>query len=129
MHAPPFLVQHGVVEHGANRQLWVLLDGIVLEVLVTSVAVQQVLPVWVALTDAAHECETHGPGLNVEGFVVLHDLDGLPPIEVLAPHLDRLVEDSHIELFEERARTLDIGSPAIDGECECLQALRGLTAL
>ena len=57
----------------------------------------------------------------MEGYIKL--------IEEEAKELVWLVEDSHIELFEERARTLDIGSPAIDGECECLQALRGLTAI
>src|SRR3954451_9548459 len=49
--APTFLVEHAVVEDAADRQLAIHLDGIILEVLVATVAVHDETPVGIALAD------------------------------------------------------------------------------
>src|SRR6185369_4943868 len=41
LHSPPFLVEHAIVDDAADRQLAVLLDRVVLQVLVAAVAVHQ----------------------------------------------------------------------------------------
>ena len=69
--APPLLVQHQVVDHAANRELCVLFDRIVFQVLVSTVAIGDVPPLGIAVADAATQSEAHGRALDVEGLIVL----------------------------------------------------------
>src|SRR5690606_20662508 len=62
--APSLVVKHQVVEHTPDGQLGVGLDGIVLQVLVAAVAVDEVLPVGIALPDAFAERKRHRRSLN-----------------------------------------------------------------
>ena len=124
----PFLVQHRVVEHAADGQLGVVLDGIILEVLVAAVAVEQVLPLGIALANAPAQGQGHGGGLHVQRLVILDHADG-----VLDPHLigadgDRLQEQLHPQPAQELLGLLEVGPAAIHRQRECLEPRRAVAA-
>src|ERR1700733_5896729 len=48
-HTPTLLVQHRVVDHAANRQLRILLNRVILEILAPAVAINQVAPIRIPL--------------------------------------------------------------------------------
>src|SRR3989304_3636054 len=81
VHTPPFVIQHTVVDHAANGELWVLLDRVVLEVLVATVAVGEPTPGRIASPDPSQERQAHGRALDVERLVVLDHLDRLAGVE------------------------------------------------
>ena len=106
--APAFLVEHQVVDDAADRELGVLLDRIVLEVLVAAVAVDEVAPVRVARADAAAEPQAHRRALDVERLVVLDHAQRLARRRDRRVAVDLLEEHRQADALEKRARLLDV---------------------
>ena len=61
--APAFLVKHQIVYDAPNGQLPVFLDGIIFEVFVATVAVNEVFPIWVTSPYAA--AKRRAPWLHI----------------------------------------------------------------
>ena len=98
--APAFLIEHLVVDDAANGQLWIFLDGIILQVFVAAVAVEEVFPVGIFFADASAESDGHRGRLDVEYLVILNNLNCLGDIDFLEAGLDWLEEHSHVQLAE-----------------------------
>lgn len=94
--APAFLVEHLVVDDAVDGELGVFLDGVVFEVFVAAVAVDEVAPAGVAVTDAAAEGEGHGGGFDVERLVVFGDADGFGGVEGGGVGFDGLEEEFEV---------------------------------
>src|SRR5262249_3995197 len=105
-----------------DGELPVLLDGIVLEILVPSVAVRQEPPGGVALADAGEQGEAHGRALDVEGLVVLDDLHGREGIEPRARYLDGLAQHLEPREPEEFRGLIQVLTRAVHGKGERLEA-------
>ena len=56
--APAFLVKHWIVDDTADGELGILLDGIVLEIFVAAIAIEQVTPLGIAGANAAAAAPT-----------------------------------------------------------------------
>ena len=89
---PTLLVQHSVLDDAADRKLAVLLDRIILEVLVSAVAVHEEAPVRITLTDAPEKRQIHGRAFDVERLVILDDRHGVQWIECARGHVDDLAK-------------------------------------
>src|SRR5262249_43149470 len=57
--APAFLVKHQVAHNATNGELRVFFNGIVLEIFVAAVAVDEMAPIRIALADATAESQPH----------------------------------------------------------------------
>ncbi len=57
--APAVLIKHEVVQHAANREFRIFLDGIILQVLVAAVAVHEIFPFWMARADTSTKSQAH----------------------------------------------------------------------
>ncbi len=123
---PTLVVEHPVGDHAPDRELAVLLDRVVLEVLVAAVAVEQIHPVRVALAERAQEREVHGSALDVERLVVLDHLDGEQGVDGCGVRFDRLTEVVEPGALEERARLCQVLAAAVDRQRERLEASRAL---
>src|SRR6185503_3844420 len=108
LHTPTLLVQHAVVDDASNRELAVRLDGIVLEVLVSAVAVDEQPPLRVALPDGAEQREIRRGALDVERLVVLDHRDGAQRIERRRRHLDHFAEHLELDAREELGRLIGV---------------------
>lgn len=115
--SPAFVIQHQVVDDAADGQFRVFFDRIVLEVFVASIAVQQKMPVGIAIPDTAAQGEAHGGAFHIEGFVIFDRADGLDEIDVLWLGRDGFEEKAKAEGIEEIAGLPGIGAVAeIEGE-------------
>ena len=110
--APTLLVEHLVVDDAANRQLWIFLDRIILQVFVAAVAVDEMFPVRIFFADATAQRDRHRGGLNIEYFVILDNLNRLGDVDVAEAGLDRLEEHSHVQLAEKIVALLQVGAVA-----------------
>ena len=45
IHSPAFLIKHSITQNTPDSQLWIFFDGVVLQVFVTTITVNQVLPI------------------------------------------------------------------------------------
>ena len=50
-HSPTFMVEHWVVKNAADGKFGIFLNGVVFEVFIAAIAVDQMFPVWVAPAD------------------------------------------------------------------------------
>ena len=126
LHPPAFLVEHRVADDAADRQLAVLLDRVVLEVLVAAVAVEEVAPVGVARADAGHQRQVHRRALDVERLVVLDDRDRGERVDLLGPRRDRLAEHLEPGAAQKLARLLEVRAAAVHRQGEGLEPRRAL---
>src|SRR5690606_2564092 len=120
---PALLVEHAVVDDAADRQFGILLDGVVLEILVAPVAIDQVPPVGIPLANTATERDCHSGALDVERLVVFDGLQGVDGIERAGIRLDLLEEEREVECLEKGSRLRGIGTVS-EVEREGLEARR-----
>ena len=92
IHSPALVVEERVVEDAADREFRIVLDRVALEVLVTTVAVDEPFPVGIAPADPATQREPRGSGLDVERLVVLDRADRRLEVELFGRDLHRLME-------------------------------------
>ena len=102
----------------------VLLDRIILEILVTAVAIEQQAPGRIALTNPAQQREAYRRAFDVEGFVVLDHPDRVLVVNVLERDLDRLEKQAQTVLIEEARRLARVGRVPTDRERERLETRR-----
>src|SRR5688572_12343816 len=101
--APPFLVKHQIVNNAANGEFRIFLDGIVLEVFVAAIAIEDVAPIGITLANAAEKCEAHGGAFDIKRFVIFDDVNnfGIHELREIGP--DRFEEKFEIEFFQKIA--------------------------
>ena len=108
--APALLVEHAIVDDAANGQFRVLLDRVVLEVFVAAIAIQEELPVRIALADAAAERQGHGGRFDIERLVILDDPNGFKRVERGRVGLDDLEEQPQPEPVQEGPGLVEVGA-------------------
>src|ERR1044071_10350008 len=99
-HPPTLLVKHGIVDHAADGQFRIILDGIIFEVFVPAIAVEQVLPIWIALADGAAKAQNHRRRLDIQWFIVLDNSNRFTYIQRRQIHLHGLQKKTQAELLE-----------------------------
>src|SRR6478672_9759978 len=97
---PAFLIKHAILDNAANGQLRVFLDRIVFQILITAIAIDQELPVWITLTNAIAKRQGHGRRFNIKGFVVLNDSDSSERIEAGWVRFDWFQEKAQVQRVE-----------------------------
>ena len=127
MNSPTFLVEHQVVQDASDRKLGVILDGIVFEVFVPSIAIDQILPIRVPASDLFAKGQAHRGCLDIERLIVFGDMNRPSPIEFVARYVEDFMEHLQAALFEKFVGLLGILGTLIDAECEGLEPLRGLS--
>src|ERR1700722_15241634 len=111
-HAPTFLIEHLVVHDAADSEFRIFLDGIILQVFISSVAVEEITPVRIAFADAAAQRQCHSSGLDIERFVVFDDTNRFSGVQRRGINVDGLEKQSETERFEECSTLLKIGATA-----------------
>src|ERR1700691_4105913 len=106
--APAFLIKHLVIDYAANRQFGILFNRIILQVLVPSVAVNQVTPLRVMRPNAAAKRDSHGRGFDIQRFIVFNQTDGFVYVQVRCVGLDGFEEKAEADRIEECASLLQI---------------------
>ena len=119
--APTLLVEHRVAHHAGDRQLVVLLQRVVLQVLVAAVAVDQQPPVRVARPNATQQRQTDRGALDVERLVVLDHLDRSQRIDRLGVGRDLLAQHLEVHAPEELARLGGVARAVTDAKRERLE--------
>ena len=121
--APALLIQHQVVDDAADRELGILFDRIVLEVLVAAVPIGEVAPVRIPVADALAEQQAHRRAFDVERLVVLEHANRVLDIEILGGGVDLLEEQRQSGCGEKCASLLQVGALA-EIQHECLEPRR-----
>src|SRR6185437_231245 len=129
IHSPAFLIEHSIVDDTANRQLAVRLDWIVLEILITAVAVDEEPPVRMAAPNFAQQGEIHRRALDVERFVVFDHRYGAERIDGAGRHVDDLAKHLEVRTREKIVRLPRIVASAVDRERERLEPRRRLAVI
>src|SRR5271170_7471346 len=109
---PTFLVEHWIVDDAADGEFGILLYWIVLQVFIAAIAVDQVQPVGIALTDATTEGNGHGSRFDVERLIVFEDANGLAYVEHGWVRLDRFEKEGKAKLVKKAACLLQVRSIA-----------------
>src|ERR1017187_7418896 len=108
--APAFLIKHPIVHDTANGQLRVFLDRVVFQVFVTAVAINEELPVRIALANSTAERQSHRGRLDIERLVVLHNADRFERIERRGGRFNWFEEKSETKSVEKCFRLIEVWS-------------------
>src|SRR6266404_4534297 len=80
-HPPAFLVEEPIIDDAADCELRVLLDWVILQILIATIAIHQESPLRVPLSDPSAEGQRHRRRLKIECFVILDDANSLERIQ------------------------------------------------
>ena len=122
--APPFLIEHLIVDDAPDRELAVLLDGIILQVLIAAVAIHEQPPVRIALANIGEQREVHRGTFDIERFVVFDYADGAEWIQRARGDIDGLAEHLEMSSAQKFMRLLHVLALRIHRQRECLQPRR-----
>ena len=73
-YTPALVVKHLVVQDTFDSQFRIFLDGVIFQVFIASVSVDQIGPAWILGPDAAVKQQSHGRTLHIQRLVILNRL-------------------------------------------------------
>src|SRR5256714_2048999 len=127
--SPTFLIEHSIVDDAANSKLAIRLDGVVLEILVAAIAVDQQTPLRIALTNAGEEGEIRGRTFDVERLAVLDHGHRSQGIQRARRDVDDLAEHFEAGLTKEVTRLTRIVAFAVNRKGKGLETCRRLACV
>ena len=119
-YTPSLLIQHLVIDDAGDGEFRILLNRIVLQIFITTVAIDKVAPRWIAVADAAAKRDCHGCRFNIEWLVILDESNCVACIQLRRVHRNGLEKEREIEPLKKKTCLRKI-RPIAKIEHECLQ--------